>query len=181
MSISIFLSYPPPINASQQSFIDKIIEWLSSNNLLARIPRITDHSYEHRLELHRALVADTNGLLCIAFRQIHVSNGERHVRAGQKYVARKLEEEWLTDPWVQIMPGMAYQMGLPVLILKEHGVVEEGILEKGVVGKYMPEFDLEDQGENEYLESKEWVQISRQWEGHVLCNFENKRRAPKLY
>ena len=50
---------------------------------------------------------------------------------------------------------MAYQLGLPVLILREKGVIEVGILEKGVVGLYMPEFDVE-QPIEEYFLSAEW-------------------------
>ena len=38
---------------------------------------------------------------------------------------------------------MAYQLGLPILIFRQKGVIDDGILERGVVGLYMPEFDLE--------------------------------------
>jgi hypothetical protein len=32
---------------------------------------------------------------------------------------------------------------LPILIFREKDVVDDGILEKGIVGLYMPEFDLD--------------------------------------
>ena len=55
-----------------------------------------------------------------------------------------LKDVWLTSPWSQIEPAMAYQIGLPVLILREKGVIDEGILERGVLGLYMPQFDLDE-------------------------------------
>ena len=53
---------------------------------------------------------------------------------------------------------MAYQIGLPVLILRERGVVDEGILERGVLGLYMPEFDLS-KSIDAYLSSVEWSEM----------------------
>ena len=75
---------------------------------------------------------------------------------------------------------MAFQLGLPVLILREKGVIAEGILEKGVLGVYMPEFDLSG-SLDEYFQSREWVQIIQKWEGYVRRVVENKGKPPLLY
>ena len=75
---------------------------------------------------------------------------------------------------------MAFQLGLPVLILREKGVIAEGILEKGVLGVYMPEFDLSG-NLDEYFKSREGVQIIQQWEGCVRRVVENKGKPPLLY
>lgn len=75
---------------------------------------------------------------------------------------------------------MAYQIGLPILILKEKGVLGEGILEKGVTSTYMPEFDL-DKSMEEYFNSEEWKQLIGRWEGYVRKVVENKGQPPKLY
>lgn len=75
---------------------------------------------------------------------------------------------------------MAYQVGLPVLIIREKGVIADGVLEKGVIGTYMPEFDL-DKPTSNYLTSKEWEQIIHKWEGYVSQVIEHKGNPPKLY
>ena len=75
---------------------------------------------------------------------------------------------------------MAFQIGLPTLILRENGVVADGILEKGVVGTYMPEFDLSNPS-GSYLNSAEWGQIIRKWEGYVASVVESKGNPPQLY
>jgi hypothetical protein len=75
---------------------------------------------------------------------------------------------------------MAYQLGLPVLILREKGVLADGILEHGVVGLYMPEFDL-DQAVDDYVAAAEWKGIIGKWEGYVRAVVDRKGRPPQLY
>ena len=75
---------------------------------------------------------------------------------------------------------MAFQIGLPVLILRETGVIADGILERGVFGVYMPEFDL-NRNVDDYFASAEWVQIIQKWEGYVRKVIENKGKPPQLY
>ncbi|KIW58193.1 hypothetical protein PV05_02734 [Exophiala xenobiotica] len=192
MAISIFLSCPQPINKAQQEFIDKVSRWLQDRGMLPRTLGVTDYSDVAPLEAIRSLMAGSNGLLCVAFRRTHIEKGERTVRVGaggrNKLETKPINDVWLTSPWAHIEPAMAYQIGLPILILREAGVVEDGVLEKGVIGSlYMPEFDLDlalapDFDEQEhYLNSQEWVAIGRRWEAHVRNVVANKGRPPKLY
>ncbi|WP_299685584.1 hypothetical protein [uncultured Dokdonia sp.] len=73
---------------------------------------------------------------------------------------------------------MAFQIGLPILILRENGVIADGILERGVTGT-LPEFDLTKS--NSYLENNEWLQIIGKWEGFVRKVVQTKGNPPKLY
>ena len=57
---------------------------------------------------------------------------------------------------------------------------EEGILEKGVLGMYMPEFSLSG-NLNDYFKSDEWIQLIGKWEVNVRKVVENKGRPPMLY
>lgn len=75
---------------------------------------------------------------------------------------------------------MAYQLGLPVLILRERGVLDDGILERGIVGLYMPEFDLE-QPLDAYFASPEWNGIIGKWEFNVRSVVDKKSAPPRLY
>ena len=58
--------------------------------------------------------------------------------------------------------------------------IAEGILEKGVLGVYMPEFDL-NCNLDDYFKSKEWIQIIQKWEGYVRKVVDNKGKPPMLY
>jgi hypothetical protein len=75
---------------------------------------------------------------------------------------------------------MAYQLGLPILTFRGAGVLDDGILEKGVVGLYMPEFNL-DTPLDEYFRSAEWNAILGRWEGHVRAVVDRKGNPPQLY
>ena len=75
---------------------------------------------------------------------------------------------------------MTYQLGLPILILREAGVVPEGLLEKVVVGTYMPEFSLDDES-FDYLQSPEWNDLVGKLEGFVRAVVDTKGNPPKLY
>lgn len=93
---------------------------------------------------------------------------------------KSIDGQWLTTPWAQIEPAMAYQLGLPVLILREKGVLADGILERGVVGLYMPEFDL-DSSADEYFAAAEWKGMIGKWEGYVRGVVDRKGRSPQLF
>jgi hypothetical protein len=59
--------------------------------------------------------------------------------------------------------------------------VGDGILEKGVVGLNMPEFDLERPDEDDYFSSAEWGGIIGKWEGYVRAVVDSKGNPPQLY
>lgn len=75
---------------------------------------------------------------------------------------------------------MAFQMGLPVLVLREKGVIEDGIMEKGVLGAYMPEFDLESDVDA-YFNSEQFRQLMQQWKFFARQVSRNKAQPLKMY
>ena len=135
---------------------------------------------EAPLKAIRRLMLESNGLLSIAFRRSIIKEGTYKPFSDMDEVSHDLANTWLTSPYCQIEPAMAFQLGLPVLIFREKGVLAEGILEKGVLGIYMPEFDL-NCNLDDYFKSKEWIQIIQKWEGYVRKVVDNKGKPPMLY
>ena len=89
---------------------------------------------------------------------------------------------WLTSTYCQIAPAMAHQLGLPVLILREKQVLADGLLEPGVIGLFMPEFDLSEPDKiKTYFQSPQWIDIIGKWEGQVREVVAAKGHPPKLY
>ena len=116
------------------------------------------------LEAVRRLVVASQGLMGIAFRRTYVGQGLANHRDGTDgRRAHPLKDQWLTSPWVQIESAMAYQIGLPVLLLRETGVLAEGVLEPGVVLGDIPTFTLEGAA-GDYLDSAEWHGLLSDWE-----------------
>lgn len=180
MNSSIFLSYPKPYLRRQEEFIERIIQYLQSRGLQPRTLGITDYDLDAPLTAIRRLMLESNGLITIAFRRSYIKEGKGKPQSDIEEKEYDLSNKWLTSPFCQIEPAMAFQLGLPVLILREKGVIDEGILEKGVLGVYMPEFNL-DSDLDDYFNSEAWIQIIQKWEGYVRKVVENKGRPPVLY
>ena len=181
MKISIFLSYPKPCTLKQQQFIERLTTYLDSRGFLPRTLGVTDYDMDAPLKAVRRLMLESNGLITIAFRRTFVEKGTMRFRADVPGLQpTSVDGKWLTSPWSHIEPAMAYQLGLPILILRERDVLDDGILDRGVVGLYMPEFDL-DEPLDEYFSSAEWNAIIGKWEGYVRAVVETKGNPPQLY
>ncbi len=181
MKNSVFLSYPKPCYASQQKFVAKVTTFLEGRGFAPRTLGVTDYDMDAPLKSIRRLMLECNGLLTIAFRRTHIETGTSRFRTDVTSMREgPLSDVWLTSPWSQIEPAMAYQIGLPILILRENGVIDEGILERGVLGLYMPEFNL-DASVDDYLASVEWSEMLGRWEGFVRTVVETKGNPPRLY
>ncbi len=181
MKISIFLSYPRPHQSRQQGFIDALCDYLRSRGFAARTLGVTDYDMDVPLKAIRRLMLESHGLITVAFRrtfvQCSVSRKDPDLPGAVESAAR---DYWLTSPYCQIEPAMAYQIGLPTLILREAGVLCDGLLDRGVVGVYMPEFCL-DRSPTEYLSSDEWADLIGKWEGYVRAVVDHRGSPPKLY
>lgn len=177
MGTSVFLSYPKPYNDDQKRYISELSEYLVSRGYEPRTLGVTDYDMDAPLKAIRRLMLESNGLITIAFRRTFIEKGIGKPESDDSY---SIDGSWLTSPYSHIEPAMAFQIGLPVLILRERGVIADGILEQGVLGTYMPEFNLETSSED-YLKTPEWNQLIRQWETQVGVVVENKGNPPKLY
>lgn len=179
MSINIFLSFPTPHLSNQKAFIDKMEAYVRTQGLVPCTMGTSNYDMDAPLAGIRRLLVGCCGLLAVAFRRSFA--GELEIRRDANLTgvaATRLQDAWLTSPYCQIEPAMAYQLGLPILILRERGVVAEGVLERGVTGLYCPEFDCTSDGPFELLESKA---VLDQWTGRVRATYENRGAAPKFY
>ena len=180
MEISIFMSCPRPFLQRQRDFIDMVTQYLESRGFKPRTLGVTDYDVNEPLTAVRRLVSESNGLLTIAFRRTFIRQGTGKPESDLGEPDYDLSNQWTTSAWCHIEPAMAFQIGLPILILREKGVIDEGVLERGVTGTYLPEFDL-DTPTIDYLQSNEWKQIIGIWEGYVRSVVDKKGRPPRLF
>lgn len=178
---SVFLSYPKPCMADQQAFVDEVCAYLDTRGFAPRTLGVTDYDLDAPLKAIRRLMLESNGLITIAFRRAYITKGVAIFRTDMGGLRElPLDGRWLTSPWAHIEPAMAYQVGLPILILREEGVVDDGMLQRGVVGTYMPEFTVAE-STKAYLDSPEWNDLIWKWESQVRKVVENKGNPPALY
>jgi hypothetical protein len=179
--ISIFLSYPKPCMDEQQQFIDRVYDYLDSRGFAPRTLGVTNYDMDAPLKAIRRLMLESNGLITVAFRRTFIHQGTSNYRTNVANLeAFPLNDQWLTSPWAHIEPAMAYQLGLPILLLKEQGVIEEGLLQKGVAGTYMPVFNVNG-SLDEYFSSPEWNDLIWKWEGQVRSVVDKKGNPPQLF
>ena len=181
MNIPVFLSYPQPHLKKQLEFIKAIRKHLLNRGFEARTLGVTDYDMDEPLTAIRRLMIESNGLLTVAFRRAQIQKGIGKPNSDLDNIKEySLDNQWLTSPYCHIEPAMAFQIGLPILILREKGVIADGILEKGITGTYLPEFDLSE-NIDEYFSSTEWKQLIGKWECYVRTVAINKGCPPKLY
>ncbi len=180
MKKSIFLSYPQPFLERQKKFIDCVISYLSNRGFEPRTLGVTDYDMESPLIAIRRLMCESNGLITIAFRRTLIEQGIVNPLSNIGRESLKISNQWLTSPYCHIEPAMAFQLGLPILIFKEDGVIEDGIIQKGVTGLYLPSFNLDDDTK-EYFKKEEWIQIIEKWEHQVKSVVNAKGYPPKMY
>ena len=181
MRAPIFLSYPKPWYPNQQEFIARVQEYFCGRGFEPRTLGVTDYDMDAPLQGVRRLLLECNGFAAVALRRAHFEQGTRMLRGTDGNLhAEEVRDEWLTTPWAHIEPAMAFQVGLPIVIFRERGVVVDGVLDPGVAGIHMPEIDLDDDLDT-YFGSNQWLQPISQWEGRVRQVMARKGRPPSLY
>ena len=179
MGISVFLSHPSPHLDSQKVFLERIEAYLKRQGLDSCSMGASNYDMDAPLTGIRRLMVGCCGLLAVAFKRAHADTLKSRAGANLPDTSESLLRDiWLTSPFVQIEPAMAYQLGLPILVLREQGVLAEGILERGVTGLYCPEFNCSEETPFELSASKSVVD---QWIGRVRNAYDVRGVPPKLY
>jgi hypothetical protein len=182
MSISVFVSRPTPYRNDQNAFADSIKKYLITRGLSPRTLGDTGFDMDEVLPTIRRLMIKSNGLITIAFRCAIIKDGVIKPDSDIPGIqSSPITGKWMTSPFCHIETAMAFQLGLPILILREKDVIEDGVLEKGIAGLYLPEFELTADVEKDFLKKNEWSQMVNIWEARVRTVARNKGRPPILY
>lgn len=183
MGILIFLSYSMPIVPRQGRFINDLKVALEGRGLEPRTLGVTDYDADIPLVAIRRLLAETNGLVAVAFRRRELA--ARPMTSPSSSTESELGDaagygRWTTSPYCHIEAAMAFQIGVPVLTLIESGVIRDGVLQDGVIGPRVSSFDLTRRVPH-YLRSVEWQQNLDKWEHRVRTVNDRKGHPPRWY
>jgi hypothetical protein len=174
--IPTFLSIANPFNDQQRKFLNRVIQEMLDNLLLPRTLGVGEQGYETPLTLIRRIVFSSYGCLAIAFRRVQIINLISRPGTPDQ---TEYSTGWLTSPYIQIEASMAYQQGLPLLILRENGVVNDGvlggILEPGAAPLFIPFFNVDTDAQIEaFFNSIFWRDPFLRWVADVREYFEAK-------
>jgi len=176
--LPVFVSAPKSFLRRQEAFLGQVEEHLRSKDLEPITLGRSDYDMSAPLEAIRRLMNGCCGLMCIGFRRTYILQGVDRPRSdlGEKEVSRS--HVWLTSPYSQIEPAMAYQIGLPILLWREQGVLAEGLFDRGALDLDMPEFDLD---KPPVLTERQWYQPLDQWIDRVRSVHRNRGIPPRLW
>ncbi|WP_238899476.1 hypothetical protein [Clostridium sp. YIM B02500] len=162
--VPVFLSHPSRLNSIQQEFVDAIISKIRDALLFPRTLPVTEQYPETPLTNIRRMMLSSYGFISLNLNQRQVYIIQNNLGQPQNQFALE------GSPFAQIEPAMAYQYGLPILLIREAGVEQSGIWSFGI-GPFLilecdPTRPLED-----FFTSNAWLEIFQNWISQVRNGF----------
>ncbi len=162
--VPVFLSHPSRLNSIQQEFVDAIISKIREALLFPRTLPVTEQYPETPLTNIRRMMLSSYGFISLNLNQRQVYIIQNNLGQPQNQFALE------GSPFAQIEPAMAYQYGLPILLIREAGVEQSGIWSFGIGPFLILEWDptrpLED-----FFTSNAWLEIFQNWISQVRNGF----------
>jgi hypothetical protein len=164
--IPVFLSHPSRLNTVQQQFVDTMIRQIKKAILFPRTLPFTEQYPETPLTNIRRMITSSYGMVSLNLRQRNVELIENNL--GQPLSGRV----WEGSPFAQIEPGMAYQFGLPLLLIRETGVEQNGIWSFGIGPFLILEWDSTAANPIEtFFTKNDWKSIFQNWISQVRSGY----------
>jgi hypothetical protein len=117
-------------------------------------------SAEQPLRAIRRVVEKCDGVVVIAFRRYGFPYGVEQQKDGSE---RELKNVQMPTVWNQIEAAMGYTRGLPLLVIAENGLHEEGLLEGRYDWKvYWTDFSFAD------IQSERFIKYVESWKRLVI-------------
>lgn len=124
--IDVFLSVGTPHQDFQKEFIDQLKAELQQYNIQLETLGSTFWALKNPLVALRDKMRTVSGCIVLAMERFHVKNGIYKSQSPQEFT---VENEYYSTTWNQLEGGMAYQLNLPLLIMKEDKLKAEGIFD----------------------------------------------------
>lgn len=172
--IPVFLSHPSRLNSKQSDFIKNIILEIKRALLFPRTLPVTEQYPETPLTNIRRMILSSYGFIALNLAQREVKVLENNL--GQPFDLIT----WEGSPFAQIEPSMAFQFGLPVLLIRESTVDQTGIWSFGIspflLLEWNPNLPL-----SEFFNSNAWLEIFQNWISQVRNGFYIQTQPPYKY
>ncbi|MCM2590962.1 hypothetical protein Q0N12_13220 [Rossellomorea marisflavi] len=168
--LPVFLSTTNTLNPRQQQFLNRLIAEMEEALLFPRTGPITENYPETILTNVRRLVSSSYGMLAMNFRRFLVEVVDTNVGGTPSP-----EPFWQGSSFAQIEPAMAFQRGIPILLVREKGTdLTNGLWLGGIPPlNTLIEWDSENQSVDEFFESVSWREAFAFWTAEVRTTYYN--------
>lgn len=126
--MDIFVSVATGLNTQQEEFVAAVEDRLRAKGHTPRTIGRNTFSADAPLQAVTDLMKQCSGVVVIALERFHFPHGEERRGTDQH---RSLADVKMTTAWNQIEAAMAYDAGLPLLVIVEQDLRKEGLLERG--------------------------------------------------
>ena len=126
MALKVFVSAGTPANDSQREFRDAVMRAIEIAGLTPRPLSARDWDYKHPLSPIRRAIDDCAGAIIIAYARYQFPSGTELRKDG----SLPLSETSFPTVWNHIEGAMAYENGLPLLVIAQTGLRRDAILEE---------------------------------------------------
>ncbi|RXZ82091.1 hypothetical protein EBB07_12245 [Paenibacillaceae bacterium] len=166
--IPIFLSTTNTVNDLQGQFLNRLIAEIEGALLFPRTLPVSEQYPENILTNIRRLVFSSYGLLAINFRRFQVEILQSN--EGQPPTSTPF---WEGSTFSQIEPAMAFQFGIPILLVRERGTdVNNGIWAGGITPlNIFVDWDSDNQSVDDFFNSIQWREVFANWAAEVRGNY----------
>ena len=134
--ILVFLSRPNPFVDNQQNFLEKLQNKLNEFDLKTITLQADNYDLTDSLSYLKGIIKQCYGIVIVGFKQIFIEKGTKK-KGGQEnsdyYYPQEIDVsgQALTSPFCHIEGTIGLLNDLPLLIINEEGVREEGIIKGG--------------------------------------------------
>jgi hypothetical protein len=124
---NVFISIGSQFADQQGKFLDGLIDLLRSCDIEPRVINKTDYPTGNPLKDISRIMRECQGVIIVAYERTYFDSGIEKRKSPQE---KPLESVRYTTPWNQIEASMAFALGLPIIVMMEKGLREEGLLEE---------------------------------------------------
>lgn len=124
----VFVSVGEVFAEHQETFVHAVEERLRSEGLIPHTVGRNTFGADAPLKTITELMRTCTGVVVIALERCYIVSGSER-RGGDNET--RLADVKLATPWNQVEAAMAYSRGLPLMVIVEVGVKNEGLLARG--------------------------------------------------
>ncbi len=154
--IPVYISHPTPHTIQQKVFLRNIKDFFLKHNIMCDNVYVSDNSV--LLQLIRERIKKCCGIVIVAYERKHIELATIKRGADIPGVSsQKVCDISETTPFTHIEMAMAYAYHLPVLVVKETGLLCEGVLVNSYLGVDSLIFDFDNVSFFDELDNNEAV------------------------
>lgn len=168
--ILVFLSRPNPFNKKQEYFINKLKQELKNQNVETVTLQAGNYDLTDSLNYLKGMIRQCYGIVIVSFCQYFIEKGFKKKNSENNpefFYPQEIDVsgQAITSPFCHIEGTIGLLYDLPLLIINETGVREEGIIKGGRFSVKTQTFELS--CIDEFFNSDEFKNKVTVWLGRV--------------